>query len=451
MEKYPIVIIGTGVAGLFCALNIPEEREILLCTKEALDSSGSSLAQGGICVLRNEEDYQAFFDDTLKAGHQENNPEAVDRMIRRSKEVVDDLVKYNVEFEKEGGEYLYTKEGAHSKARILYHADSTGKEITDKLISEAKKRKNITFLENTTLIDLLVDRNICQGVVIKGEGQNPRRVLADCVVLATGGIGGLYPQSTNHPHLTGDGIALALKYGVEVRNLNYIQIHPTTLYSKKAGRRFLISESVRGEGGILLNKAQSRFADELLPRDILTQVIYEEMAKDDEEFVWLSMVHLGADYIKKRFPNIYNHCLREGYDVTRESIPVVPAQHYLMGGIQVTLQGKTSMDCLYAIGETSHSGVHGANRLASNSLLESLVFAKEAAEEIGRQLEASKFLGSDSKVRENYELVDEYKVDKKGYDECYNESCEANKKRILDEIERENQNEPSHHVVARDQ
>ena len=479
MKKNPIVIIGTGVAGLFCALSFPKDIEIILCTKEALDRSDSSLAQGGICVLRGEEDYQAFFEDTLKAGHQENNPEAVDRMIRRSNEIIKDLVRYRVNFEKEGDEFLYTKEGAHSKARILYHTDSTGKEITDKLIGEAKRRKNISFLENTTMIDLFVDDNACRGVIVKGEGQSPRRILADYVVLATGGIGGLYAQSTNHPHLTGDGIALALKYGVEVKHLNYIQIHPTTLYSKKQGRRFLISESVRGEGGVLLNKEGMRFIDELLPRDLLTQAIYKEMRKDNQEYVWLSMCHLGEEYIKKRFPNIYEHCLCEGYDVTKESIPVVPAQHYLMGGIQVSLQGRTSMNRLYAIGETSHTGVHGANRLASNSLLESLVFAKEAAEDIAREIETSNHGDSKSKAFEKGESVESYEScpkeyneddkesyesypkeynedDKtiyeaypKEYNEDYKESCEANKKRILDEIERENQNEPHYHDVAR--
>lgn len=279
MKSNPIVIIGTGVAGLFCALNIPKENEILLCTKETLDISDSSLAQGGISVLRDEDDYQDFFDDTLKAGHKENNPEAVDRMIRRSKEIIEDLIEYGVEFQKEGDQFLYTKEGAHSKARILYHADSTGKEITDKLINQVRKRANISILENTSMIDLLVADNSCQGVVLKAEGQALRPIQADYVVFATGGIGGLFLQSTNHPHLTGDGIALALKYGVEVKHLNYIQIHPTTLYSKKPGRRFLISESVRGEGGVLLNKNQKRFADELLPRDLLPKQFIRKWQK----------------------------------------------------------------------------------------------------------------------------------------------------------------------------
>lgn len=457
MKSNPIVIIGTGVAGLFCALNIPKENEILLCTKETLDISDSSLAQGGISVLRDEDDYQDFFDDTLKAGHKENNPEAVDRMIRRSKEIIEDLIEYGVEFQKEGDQFLYTKEGAHSKARILYHADSTGKEITDKLINQVRKRANISILENTSMIDLLVADNSCQGVVLKAEGQALRPIQADYVVFATGGIGGLFLQSTNHPHLTGDGIALALKYGVEVKHLNYIQIHPTTLYSKKPGRRFLISESVRGEGGVLLNKNQKRFADELLPRDLLTQAIYKEMAKDNQDFVWLSMVHLGEDYIKSRFPTIYNRCLNEGYDVTRENIPVVPAQHYLMGGIQVNLQGRSSMKGLYAIGETSHTGVHGANRLASNSILESLVFAKEAAEDIGRELRNPEVLDSDRETSEDNGHRYGYRYRCEGVAEEYPKSYEddkaryeANKKRILDEIEREKQNEQCHHDVTRD-
>ena len=203
--------------------------------------------------------------------------------------------------------------------------------------------------------------------------------------MATGGIGGLYEHSTNFPCLTGDALAIAKKYGVELENMDYVQIHPTTLYSEKPGRRFLISESVRGEGALLYNKNMERFVDELLPRDVVTKAIREQMEKDETNFVWLSMAPIEKETILSHFPNIYEHCLEEGYDVTKECIPVVPAQHYFMGGIWVDKNSHTSMPQLFAVGETSCNGVHGANRLASNSLLESLVFAKRAANLIKEQ------------------------------------------------------------------
>ena len=207
-------------------------------------------------------------------------------------------------------------------------------------------------------------------------------ILADYTVLATGGIGGLFEHSTNYRHLTGDALALALKYGIRLQHIDYIQIHPTTLYTKKNGREFLISESVRGEGAILLNNKRKRFVNELLPRDIVTNAINEEIKKENGEHVWLSLENIPTKKIKTHFPNIYQHCLNEGYDITKEPIPVVPSQHYFMGGIDVDCNSKTSMRHLYAVGETSCNGVHGRNRLASNSLLESLVFSKRAAEHI---------------------------------------------------------------------
>jgi len=384
-ERRDVVIVGTGAAGLFCALNIPPEKNTLLITKDAAEICDSSLAQGGICVLKDETDYSSFFEDTLKAGHYENRKESVDLMIRNSREVINDLIRYGVLFEMENGELRYTKEGAHSTARILYHEDLTGKEITGKLLTEAKKRKNIEIAEYTTMVDLLCTDNTCCGVVVSDKNGVLKKIEADYVVLATGGVGGLYESSTNYPQLTGDGIALALKHGVRVKDLHYVQIHPTAFYSTKEGRRFLISESLRGEGAYLLNKNMERFADELLPRDLLTKAINAQMKKDGTKHVWLSVAHLDPEMIKKRFPNIYRHCLDEGYDITKECIPVTPAQHYLMGGIDVDSDSKTSMERLYAVGETSNNGVHGANRLASNSLLESLVFAKQAAKDIGEK------------------------------------------------------------------
>lgn len=384
--KTDIVIVGTGVAGLFSALNLPRNKNILMITKSDIESSDSFLAQGGVCVLRDEEDYEEYFEDTMKAGHYENREESVDIMIRSSQDVVKDLVNYGVEFEKSEDGFAYTREGAHSRPRILYHKDITGKEITSKLLAQVKALENVTILEYTTMTDLLVSGGSCPGKCMgitaeKKTGQS-MKIYADYTILASGGIGGRYQHSTNYPHLTGDALDISKKHGIRLEHMDYVQIHPTTLYSKKPGRRFLISESVRGEGAVLYNKGRERFVDELLPRDVVTKAIHEQMEKDGTDYVLLSMENIDKETIMNHFPNIYQYCLDEGYDVTKECIPVVPAQHYFMGGVWVDADSQTSMEQLYAVGETSCNGVHGANRLASNSLLESLVFAKRAAAKI---------------------------------------------------------------------
>lgn len=382
MKTTDVIIIGCGVAGLYCALNLPRDKKITIVTKDAAENSDSFLAQGGICVLREESDYDSFFEDTMRAGHYENNPESVDIMIRSSREVIADLVGFGARFEMENGEFEYTREGAHSKPRILFHEDETGKEITSHLLAAVRELDNVTLIENYTMVDLIVDGDECHGIIGHDKNGVYSAITADYTVLATGGIGGLFKHSTNFRHLTGDSLALALKYGIKLQNIDYIQIHPTTLYSTENGREFLISESVRGEGAILLNNSGERFVDELLPRDVVANAIFDEMKKEGSEHVWLSMAPIPAEEIKSHFPNICKHCLEEGYDVTLEPIPVVPSQHYFMGGIAVNSSSRTSMDRLYAVGETACNGVHGKNRLASNSLLESLVFAKRAAGEI---------------------------------------------------------------------
>ena len=377
-----IVIVGTGVAGLYCALNLPKDKNIMMLSKGPVKESDSYLAQGGICVLREASDYNSFYQDTMKAGHYENNKEAVRQMILQSQEVIRDIIRYDVFFDCENGRLKYTKEGAHSSARIIYHKDETGKEITSKLLARVRECENIRICEFTEMLDLISSNNLCGGVIIKHPDGSIERVAADYVIMATGGIGGLFQSSTNYPHLTGDAIAVAIRHGIELQNMNYIQIHPTTLFTNQSGRRFLISESLRGEGAYLLNHKKERFVDELLPRDLLTNEILKQMKASSANYVWLTVAHLGSKRVKERFPNIYRHCLTQGYDITKEGIPVEPAQHYLMGGIRVDLNGRTSMEHLFAAGETSCNGVHGANRLASNSLLESLVFAKRAAIQI---------------------------------------------------------------------
>lgn len=385
-----VVIVGTGVGGCFSALNLSEDLSIIMITKSDLESSDSFLAQGGICVLHDDDDYDSYFEDTMRAGHYENRKESVDIMIRGSQDVIHDLIGYGVDFAKEDGKLLYTREGAHSRPRILFHEDITGKEITSKLLAQIKTRKNIQIIEYTTMTDILISKGACAGIEAETSDHKKIYIHADQTIFASGGIGGRYKHSTNFPHLTGDAIDIAKKHGIRLEHLDYVQIHPTTLYSKKPGRRFLISESVRGEGALLYDKNGNRFIDELLPRDVVTKAIQEQMKKDGTDHVWLSLEKIPKEIILSHFPNIYQHCLEEGYDATKEWIPVVPAQHYFMGGIWVDSDSHTSMPNLYAVGETSCNGVHGKNRLASNSLLESLVFAKRAARKIMSEKQMNK-------------------------------------------------------------
>lgn len=381
--KTDILIVGTGASGLFAALHCPSDKNILMITKDAVENSDSFLAQGGICVLRDENDYDSFMEDTLKAGHYENRRESVDIMIRSSREVINELIGYGVDFARqENGELNYTREGCHSKARILFHEDITGKEITRNLLKAVQKLPNVHILEYVTMLDLIEQDNTCFGILAKDKNDEYLTIEADNTILASGGIGGLYEHSTNYPHLTGDAIAIALRHNIKLENPDYVQIHPTSLYTNKPGRSFLISESVRGEGAKLYGKDGKRFANEVLPRDLMTAEIKKQMAKDNMPYVWLDMTVLGKEVILNHFPHIYEKCLEEGFDVTKQWIPIVPAQHYYMGGIHVDKYSKTTMNNLYAVGETSCNGVHGANRLASNSLLEGLVFAKRAVNKI---------------------------------------------------------------------
>ncbi len=384
-----ILIVGSGCAGLYAALHLPREKAITIITKTDAESSDSFLAQGGMCMLKEQDDYDSYFEDTLKAGHYENDKTSVEIMIKSSPDVVEDLVSYGIEFQKEAdGSFSFTREGAHSAKRILFHKDITGKEITSHLLEQVKARENVTILEQTCLLDLVCEGNACYGAVVRNADQSISRISADYTLLATGGIGGLYRHSTNYRHLTGDAIAIALKHDIKTKDLNYIQIHPTTLYTKEKGdRSFLISESVRGEGALLYDKHMKRFVDELLPRDLLTEAIYAQMEKDGTDYVWEDLRPISAEELELHFPNIVAHCKKMGYDVTKECIPVVPAQHYFMGGIEVDHHSRTSMERLYAIGETACNGVHGKNRLASNSLLESLVFAKRAALDLASHYE----------------------------------------------------------------
>ena len=420
MEKADVIIAGTGVAGLFCALNIPENKNVFMITKDAVENNDSFLAQGGISTLKNKDDYDSYFEDTMRAGHYENDKAAVDVMIKSSPDIIKDLIQYNVDFDMEGKNFSYTREGAHSNFRILHHKDITGKEITSKLLEAVKKRKNIHISEYSKMVDIIEENGVCTGIVYKKDGI-VHTVKSKVTVFATGGIGGIFESSTNFPHLTADGVAIALKHNIDIKDINYIQIHPTTVYSREKGRRFLISESVRGEGAYLLNKKGERFVNELLPRDVVSSAILNQMEKDNSDHVYISVTHLDPDFVKSKFPNIYERCLEEGYDMTKEPVPVTPAQHYFMGGIKVNTDSKTSMENLYAAGEVSCNGVHGANRLASNSLLESLVFAKRAVKDFEKYIDDIR--------------ISDFQPDT----QCYNDDSkidEEYRKSILNEIKR---------------
>lgn len=383
---YDVVIAGCGVAGLYTALSLPRDNKILMLSKEDLASCDSMLAQGGICVLRDESDFDAYFEDTMRAGHYENRVESVKLMIHASRGIIEHLLALGVRFEKnEDGSLAYTREGAHSRPRICFHKDITGEEITTTLLSHVQKLDNVTILEYTTMTDIIEENDTCVGIKAVSKDGELLEIYAPDTVMATGGIGGLYRHSTNFSLLTGDACRIAKEHQVALEHMDYVQIHPTCLYSTKPGRSFLISESARGEGAIILNHKGERFVEELLPRDVVTEAILKEMEKEGKAYEFLSFEHVPENIVREHFPNIYSRCLEEGYDLLKEPIPIVPAQHYFMGGVHVDSDSQTTMAHLYAVGETSCNGVHGKNRLASNSLLESLVFAKRAAENIMKE------------------------------------------------------------------
>lgn len=375
-----VLVVGSGVAGLYCALNLRKDLDVMVVSKDKLDCTNTYLAQGGISVARDMEDVPLFIEDTLRAGQYKNDLQAVKVLTRESIENVDSLVALGLDVDKdEDGNWDYTKEGAHCVNRIIHTQDNTGENVAKTLIKNTLSRSNIRVYEDTFLADIIVKNNKCIGAILLKNGKQIN-VFAKNVVLACGGIGGLYKNSTSQRILRGDGLAIALRHDIELKDINYIQIHPTAFYDGSTDeRRFLISESVRGEGGKLYNIHGERFVDELLPRDVVSQAIFKEMKKTNSPYVLLDISFLDEDYLKSRFSTIYNKCLEKGTDITKEPIKVSPAQHYFMGGIKVGLNGETSMDNLYAVGETACTGIHGANRLASNSLLEGLVFSKRAA------------------------------------------------------------------------
>lgn len=397
-SKYSAVVIGSGIAGLYSALKLEQQLNlpdgILLITKSELGESNSYYAQGGmVAVLKSNKNdsVSSHVADTIKAGAGLSELNTIKFISENSDKVVKDLLTFGVEFDRdENGNFTLTKEAAHSVNRILHSGgDATGREMEIALCHTLQNHKNIKVYENSLAVDLLVENNTCDGVVIFHEKNSEyETVYCKTLILATGGLGQLYKYTTNPVGATGDGFALAYNAGAILQDMEFVQFHPTALAfdDKKNHNRFLISEAVRGEGAKLCNKDRVQFMykyderKELAPRDIVARSIFQEMKATNTTNVYLDTSDIPRDKLIKRFPTIANKCLDNGIDITKDLIPVAPAAHYFMGGVKTNLKGETSIKGLYAIGEVSSTGLHGGNRLASNSLLECVVCAYEVAE-----------------------------------------------------------------------
>ncbi len=389
-KVYDVLVVGSGIAGMYGALQFDESTSVAVLSKYSKTTSNSNLAQGGVAAVLSLEDdsYDLHIKDTLIAGRHENDTEAVDVLVREGPDDVRKIMEMGVRFdENENGELDKTLEGGHSRRRIVHYKDCTGAEMVRGLLGEVEKRKNIDYCENTVLCRLVRVRSgfradlLCEGEYFS--------VFCSYCMLCTGGVGRVYRYTTNPKSATGDGIRIAYELGAQIKDLRYIQFHPTA-FNSQDGEQFLISESVRGEGAYLYNCDKKRFMDryderlELAPRDVVSKSIILESRRTGSNNFYLDITHENPDFLKKRFPAIYEGCMRYGVDMTKDLIPIFPCQHYLMGGIEVDLDSKTTVPRLYACGECANTGVHGKNRLASNSLLEALVFSRRAAEDIKR-------------------------------------------------------------------
>lgn len=391
-KKCDVLVVGCGAAGLYTSLCLPESTNVVVLSKKNDTLSNSSLAQGGVAaVLSFENDsFDLHIEDTMIAGQRANDIDAVTTLVEEGPDQVRKIMEYGVDFDKnDDGTLQKTLEGGHCRRRIVHHKDTTGAEIVNKLLAEARKRKNITVIENAQVFRLTrVKNGICANVLNDG-GQD--EYFASYCVLATGGIGRVYKYTTNPVVATGDGIRLAYEIGANIKNLSYVQFHPTA-FNSSDNEQFLISEAVRGEGAYLLNCKKERFMHryderlELAPRDVVSKSIIIESRRTGSNNFYLDITHRDSDYLHKRFPGIYEGCLKYNVDITKDLIPIFPCQHYLMGGIEVDLNSQTTVNRLYAVGECSNTGVHGKNRLASNSLLEALVFGKRCADDIARRI-----------------------------------------------------------------
>ncbi len=399
-KQCDVLIIGTGLAGLFAAINIDPKYSVYIITKTEIQNSNSQLAQGGIAVEFNEnkELHEAHIKDTMRAGAFLNDEKAVRFLVNNAYESVKELIDLGVRFDLDKQHnFLFTMEGGHSTKRILHSGgDATGFNVIEDLISIASSRKNIHFITNTMALDLLVENNKIFGAIVLQNEAKHYAIYAKKILIATGGVGSVYGSTTNDLNASGDGIGMAYRAGCKFQNMEFVQFHPTALYSENhlSRKRPLITEALRGEGAYLINVEKERFMTkydpermELAPRDIVSQAIYREMYDTWTGHVYLDTTHLDPKYLEKRFPTVFNFCKQQGYILGMDLIPVAPAEHFLCGGISTDLLGRTNIENLYVTGESAYTGVHGANRLASNSLLECLVFSKSAAKDINETIE----------------------------------------------------------------
>jgi L-aspartate oxidase len=371
--NFDFLVIGAGVAGMRAAIELAEAGTVLVVAKDSLRESSSEYAQGGIAVaLSDEDEVELHEQDTILAGDGLCDRTAVRTLVEEGPAAIQELIDWGAEFDREGQRWAFTREGAHSRNRILHaHGDSTGREIARTLYHKAASLPNMTFRSYSASTQLLVKNDGVSGAVVREP------VSARAVLLATGGLGSLYLYTTNPDVATGDGVAMAYEAGAEISDIEFVQFHPTAL-ALEGAPRFLLSEALRGEGAKLKNASGERFTDELAPRDVVARAIVEEMRRDGASHVYLDLSHRGEKFVRERFPRIFETCLKYGVNLGREAAPVAPAAHYAMGGVRTDLDGRTSLPGLFAAGEVACTGVHGANRLASNSLLEGVVFGKRA-------------------------------------------------------------------------
>jgi L-aspartate oxidase len=376
-----VLVIGAGIAGIRAALEIPPDLHVLVLNKDRLDESNSTYAQGGIAgVLSPEDTFQNHIEDTLVAGAGLCDPEVVEMVIREAPQQIGDLIRFGVKFDLEGGGLALTREGGHSHRRIVHAlGDATGHEVMRALLARAKEAPNVLLRGETFTLDLITHEGRCVGAMVWRPGVGPALVWARQVILASGGCGMVYRETTNPPVATGDGMAAAWRAGAELRDMEFMQFHPTVLYVAGSAR-FLISEAVRGEGAYLRDVNGERFMltedprHELAPRDVVSQAIFRCMERTQHPNVYLDLSHLDPAKVRERFPGISRVCQSFGLDITKDLIPVRPGAHYMVGGVTVDMQGRTTVPGLWAAGEVTSSGLHGANRLASNSLIEGLVY-----------------------------------------------------------------------------
>ncbi len=401
-KKYDVLIAGCGVAGLYAAIQFDKSKSVLVLSKQARTVSSSSLAQGGVAaVLEHEDDsFDLHIQDTLIAGGYKNDVPAVEALIHEGPEDVRKIMAMGVDFDKNADNVLEkTLEGGHCRRRIVHHKDQTGKEMVDKLLVEADRHPAVELAENTLILSIARVKGGFRAEILQ-DGEYSC-VYASFCLIATGGIGRVYRYTTNPVTATGDGIRFAYEMGAKIKNLSFIQFHPTAFNSPNSREQFLISEAVRGEGAYLLNSNKQRFMDryderlELAPRDIVSRAIILESRRTGSNNFYLDITHKSREFLYNRFPAISAACLERGVDIAKDLIPVFPCQHYLMGGIDVDINSRTTVPRLYAAGECAHTGVHGGNRLASNSLLEALVFGRRAAQDIIKCLDAG-FAGAET-------------------------------------------------------